>query len=396
MRATQTYLDLLGREADPATGRRMVFGRLPIRPREADLLAAIAELATDHVTYVGTRQRIADAVGVSTRSVDRYVSALATSGYLARSRQGNGVRLAIDVAAVVDGPQVETGCDTGRQTVEATSAPKGQGCDKSGQTRQTTAVPSRRDLGRQLVATIVQAGSLAIALLFYSRHCRRAKTPVKAVRSGDAWQGLLFADDGPVVTVSAPKPARKVATAGLDKMRQESPSPHVNVNDLMLHEAKAAEDIKPARPPANSSGGWPCRITAQVLRDPDKVDSLYQHAVRRGWIKDSEATQRGFAAVAEQAAAKGREPGKLFTTLVKRRAWEQDAKDGGVTQWAEEKAQQRRRSKPTRATVPLPYLRDPDEAASASRDDQARRLQERYGVAAQPTPGMRTAEAVAT
>lgn len=391
------YLDLLGRGADPATGRRMVFGRLPIRSREADLLGAVAELAPDRVTYVGTRQRLADALDCSTRSIDRYVSAVATAGYLARSRQGNGVRLAIDVAAVVDGPQVSPGCDTDRQPVQPRSAPKPQGCDKSGQERRSTAVPSRRDLGRQLVAAIVQAGMLAIAIVFYARHCRRAKRPVNAVRSGDAWQGLLFADDGPVLSVSAPKPARQVATPTVDTKRQESPSPHVNVNDLMTHEAQTpGRNQQPAKPAGRTAGGWPLRITAQVLRDPGKVDALYRHAVSRGWITDSEATHRGFAAAAEQAATKGRDPGRLFTALVKRRAWEQDARDGGVTQWAEEQSQRRRRAKPPRPAVSLPYMRDPDEALIDSRDDQARRLEQRYGVAAQPTPRVRTAEAVAS
>ena len=125
------------------------------------------------------------------------------------------------------------------------------------------------------------------------------------------------------------------------------------------HEACAAGDESGSTlPPAPQiQGGWSVLITSWNLRDPVTVGVLYEEAKRKGWINGSEATKRGFEAAAEQAAAKGRQAGKLFTHLVKSKAWERPSSKGGITQASEAKAAERRRSRDgPPPDAPLPKL----------------------------------------
>ena len=74
----------------------------------------------------------------------------------------------------------------------------------------------------------------------------------------------------------------------------------------------------------NSFHGWPEEITGETLRDPVVVDRLYRHAIERKWIDESDATRLDFFATAV-AARDGHTPGRLFTYLVKKKAWRTDS-----------------------------------------------------------------------
>jgi len=89
----------------------------------------------------------------------------------------------------------------------------------------------------------------------------------------------------------------------------------------------------------HSSGGWPEQITGETLRDPVAVARLYRHAIERKWIQDSDATRLGSFTTAV-AARDGHTPGGLFTSLVKKKAWQ----TGSITQRHEAAAREMLRS----------------------------------------------------
>lgn len=75
--------------------------------------------------------------------------------------------------------------------------------------------------------------------------------------------------------------------------------------------------------PAACGGGW--QVTVDGLRDAPTVDRLYLQAVGYGWFPASEQNRLGVHAAAIQARTKGRTPERLFTALLRGRAWENRA-----------------------------------------------------------------------
>ena len=96
-------------------------------------------------------------------------------------------------------------------------------------------------------------------------------------------------------------------------------------------------------PDSGHNYGWPVKITKELLRDAVATDRIYMHACEIGWIDASAATRLGFHAVAVQVSCHARDPGRLFTFMVRRRKWLKSTKkgEGGVTQRSERVAEER-------------------------------------------------------
>lgn len=85
-----------------------------------------------------------------------------------------------------------------------------------------------------------------------------------------------------------------------------------------------------------SAGGssWPVAITKPQLLDAAFVEVLWQHALSKGWVRETDMERLGFFAAAVQSSGKKvTSPGGCLTYLVKRKAWN-DVK--GITGASEE------------------------------------------------------------
>jgi hypothetical protein len=78
--------------------------------------------------------------------------------------------------------------------------------------------------------------------------------------------------------------------------------------------------LKSDRP---KTGGWPRRLTREILKKPADVWDLYLFAKRRKppWVGDSEVDKERFFGAAVHACIEGTEPGALFTRIIKRKDW---------------------------------------------------------------------------
>lgn len=101
---------------------------------------------------------------------------------------------------------------------------------------------------------------------------------------------------------------------------------------VMTHAARC-QGSQSAR--GGSRTGW--EIATEQLRDLSIVEAvLVPRAIATFRIPDSQANRDGILAAACCAVAKGREPPKLFTNLVKRRAWEMSGLHGIAEQHFDE------------------------------------------------------------
>ena len=74
--------------------------------------------------------------------------------------------------------------------------------------------------------------------------------------------------------------------------------------------------------------GFPKRITAEVLRDPARIDRLYQAAVGEGWIAQGEAMRLAVFTLARHATGPAvKNPGGLFAANLRCGRWYGTAAD---------------------------------------------------------------------
>lgn len=75
-------------------------------------------------------------------------------------------------------------------------------------------------------------------------------------------------------------------------------------------------------PPWRASGPRIDDMTEADLRDPVRLAVLFDQAVARSWIEDTEAELLAFRAAAEHALRRGRDPVKLFRWTIERGRWD--------------------------------------------------------------------------
>ena len=124
------------------------------------------------------------------------------------------------------------------------------------------------------------------------------------------------------------------------------------MNNEMIHEGR--DEIFKADKTKTKFGGWPEQPTKAALRDPVTVKRLYEWAIRLKWIKHSQATRLGFFAAAVQAREKGKQPAKLFTALVKSKAWSIPGKISGVSEQTAQRELDSLFKPPPLARLPTP------------------------------------------
>lgn len=128
---------------------------------------------------------------------------------------------------------------------------------------------------------------------------------------------------------------------------------------LALHLRADENELHKASSVPGQHGCWPFLVDQAALRDLATVQTLYDHAVDSSWIRPGVMTRLGFFSAAVQArthAEDSRQPGKLFTWLVKRQAWKSRKH---ISDTSEETA--RRGLVKLDNPLPKPAMRTPEE-----------------------------------
>ena len=76
---------------------------------------------------------------------------------------------------------------------------------------------------------------------------------------------------------------------------------------------------------------WPQRITAEDLREPERIERLYRAAVSRGWIAAGEVLRLAAYTLARHCVMTGKNPGGMFSANLRCGRWYGTAVD---EEWA--------------------------------------------------------------